>query len=155
VRKDEVSVRLNPAINNPDAILSLIVSGPKAFTDELQVDRATSPNLLLINDQAVYQAFRTVGPASESRYDVNPLNPRGIAFLRLERETDPDTVAFPDPWGRPYVLFMGLNPHTMFTHQNKADDAIHSVSNQIAFAFSRGPDGDRSTNYIYSAGVTP
>jgi len=157
VRKDDVSVRLNPAISDPGATLSLIVSGPKAFTDEL--DMGASPNLLFINDNAVYQALRTVGPASGSRYGVNPLNPKGISFLRLERETDPIEVGFPDPWKQPYVLFMGLNPRTVFTYEIKDSAgtviATHSVSNQIAFAFSRGPAGPNNTNYIYSAGVRP
>jgi type II secretory pathway pseudopilin PulG len=159
VRKDDVSVRLNPAISDPGAMLSLIVSGPKAFTDELWVDMGASPNLLFINDNAVYQALRTVGPASGSRYGVNPLNPKGISFLRLERETDPIEVGFPDPWKQPYVLFMGLNPRTVFTYEIKDSAgtviATHSVSNQIAFAFSRGPAGPNNTNYIYSAGVRP
>lgn len=159
VRKDDVSVRLNPAINNPGAMLHLIVSGPETFTDELQVDMGTSPNILKINDNAVYQAFRTIGPASGTRYGVNPLNPKGITFLRLETETDPNAVDYPDPWDQSYVLFMGLNPRTVFTYEIKdsagAVIATHSVSNQIAFAFSRGPAGPNNTNYLYSAGVRP
>ncbi len=157
-RKDNLSVKLNQKIGNPDAILHLIVCGPEEFTDDIEVE-ITDPNILKINDNAVYQAFCTVGPASGSDHPLNPLNPKGIPFLPLTNENDFERVDYPDPWGRPYRLVMGLHPRSVFTVKIKRDDTViyeKPVSNTVAFAFSIGPvTADRGDNYIYSAGVSP
>ena len=59
-------------------------------------------------------------------------------------------------WG---TIIAMSSPRTMFTHEIKDAGgnviARHSVSNQIAFAFSRGFPGLANTNLIYSAGVSP
>jgi len=116
-----------------------------------------------IDDNAVYQAFRRIGEKQGSAYGPNPLNPKGIHFLDLENEDDPQNVCFPDPWNtstdrRGYILIMGLNPKSSFTYTVTAEGSgtpSHTVTidNTIAFAFSYGPDGKSSTNHIYSAGV--
>jgi len=163
VRKDDFTVELNKYLPPDQPIHPVIVSRNGDTTVELDsdnsgiklayVDDATAPN-------AVYRALARVWQESppEKPRD-NPLNPRGIFFLDLQHENDINRVSYPDPWGRPYVLLMGLNPRTRFTHEikNGAGSVIarHSVSNQIAFAFSRGFPGPNNTNYIYSAGVSP
>jgi len=105
----------------------------------------------------LYQAFSTVGDSPSVPYPSNPLNPKAIPFLPLQNEHDHRTVDYRDPWNQSYVLIMGLNPHVVFTYELKdsvgAVIATHSVSNHIAFAFSRGSPADHGTNYIYSAGV--
>lgn len=154
---DDLSVRLNSRIDKPDGMLNLIVCGPEDFTTDIEVD-IDDPNILKITDNAVYQAFCTVGPATGSDRPLNPLNPKGIPFLQLFNEADFERVDYADPWGRPYRLVMGLHPRSTFTVRVKRDDTViysKPVSNTVAFAFSVGPDGARSTNYIYSAGVTP
>jgi len=117
------------------------------------VDGATAFN-------AVYQAFARVWQDTPSSTpELNPLNPRGIAFLNLHNEHDIHTVAYPDPWGRPYVLLMGLNPLTQFRYSYTIASANGTItyenviSNTICFAYSRGSATD--TNLIYSAGVQP
>ena len=105
---------------------------------------------------SVYRAFRRVGEKQGPTFKPNPLNPKGIHFIDLTDETDPDRVNFPDPWGRGYILFMGLNPNSTFTHTVNLPSGgtqVVLVKNTIAFAFSFGPDGESSTNYLYSAGV--
>jgi len=156
-RKDDLTVRLNTEIKKPDEMLNLIVCGPEDFTDDIEVD-IDDPNILKINDNAVYQAFCTVGPASGSDRPLNPLNPKGIPFLQLAHETDFERVDYADPWGRPYRLVMGLHPRSVFTVKVKRDGTViynKPVSNTVAFAFSVGPEADRGITYIYSAGVTP
>jgi len=157
-RKGDLEVRPNSKIDNQDAILHLIVCGPEEFTDDIEVE-ITNPNILRINDNAVYQAFCTVGPASGSDYPLNPLNPKGIPFLPLTNENDFERVDYPDPWGHPYRLVMGLNPRSVFTVKIKRDSTViyeKPISNTVAFAFSIGPTAaDRGVNYIYSAGVSP
>ena len=111
-----------------------------------------------IDENWAYQSFRRVGDKSGETFKTNPLNPKGIHFLDLANEGDPDRVGYPDPWGREYILIMGLNPRSTFTHTVTAEGGgtpshTVSVSNTIAFAFSFGPNGKQSTNYIYSAGV--
>lgn len=119
---------------------------------------ATGTAPVYMDENWAYQAFRRVGEKTGTAFQPNPLNPKGIHFLDLANEEAADQVNFPDPWGRQYILIMGLNPHTVFTHTVTAQGSSvpsHSVSvsNTIAFAFSYGPAGNLSTNYIYSAGV--
>ena len=121
---------------------------------------ATGTDPVYLDENWAYQAFRRVGDNSGNNFLPNPLNPRGIHFLDMVNEDDGNQVSFPDPWGRQYILIMGLNPHTVFTHtvtaQNSSEPSrTASISNNIAFAFSYGPGGNLSTNYIYSAGVMP
>lgn len=139
--------------------LSAIISRHEntAFTVTTQ-GGSTAP--VYIDENWAYQSFRRIGEKSGETYRTNPLNPKGIHFLDLANESDTEEVRYPDPWGREFILVMGLNPRSTFTHTVIAQNsgtAAHtvSVSNTIAFAFSYGPDGLQSTNYIYSAGVTP
>jgi len=120
----------------------------------------TGTEPVYIDQNWTYQAFRRVGDGSGNSFAYNPLNPKGIRFLDLAHESDAETVNFPDPWGRQYILVMGLNPRSTFTHTvtpSGGTSPSHkvSVSNTVAFAFSLGADGLQSTNYIYSAGVVP
>ncbi len=110
-----------------------------------------------IDENYAYRSFRQVGNKSGETYQSNPLNPKGIRFLDLTNEEDAETVSYPDPWGNEYILIMGLNPRSLFTHEITAQGKTYSVSvsNIIAFAFSFGAAGKNSTNYIYSAGVGP
>ena len=154
-RKDDLSVQLNNKIAKKDDMLHLIVCGPEDFTNDIKVD-IDDPNILKINDNAVYQAFCTVGPSSGSARPLNPLNPKGIPFLKLVNEADFERVDYADPWGRPYRLIMGLHPRSTFTVKVKRGSTViyeKPVSNTIAFAFSVGSVDPNSTNYIYSAGV--
>lgn len=111
-----------------------------------------------IDEEEVFRAFRRVGRKQGNTYLPNPLNPRGIAFLDLDGETDADRVSYRDPWGRSFVLMMGLNPRSTFTHTvsfpGGASQTVH-IKNNVAFAFSYGPEGSSSTNYLYSAGARP
>jgi hypothetical protein len=109
-----------------------------------------------LNENEVYQSFRQIGNKEGERFKSNPLNPKGIHFIDLAEENEPLRANFFDPWGRSYILFMGLNPHSTFTHTinfPNGGSQLVRVDNAIAFAFSYGQDGDRSTNYLYSAGV--
>ncbi len=124
----------------------------------MTVNTGTEPKYL--DENWAYQAFRRVGEKSGETFKANPLNPKGIHFLDLANEGDPESVGYPDPWGREYILIMGLNPRSTFTHTVTTEGTgtpayAVSVSNTIAFAFSFGPNGNQSTNYIYSAGVRP
>ena len=163
VRKDDFSVELYPDLPN-QPFHPVIVSRNGDTTVKLDPPDNTDTQLAYVDGSAapnaVYRAFARVWQESPTATPRdNPLNPRGIFFLDLQHENDINRVSYPDPWGRPYVLLMGLNPLTTFTHEIKNENgnviARHSVSNQIAFAFSRGFPGPNNTNYIYSAGVSP
>ncbi len=106
----------------------------------------------------LYQALNTIDPESAAGglYRPNPLNPRQIDFLDLKNATSLGSVGFPDPWGQEFIVFMGLNPRSRFTYTQTINGKPNyriSVSNCTAFAFSRGPDGDRSNRYIMTEGV--
>jgi type II secretory pathway pseudopilin PulG len=151
--KADDAVELRPAFKNlPADFVPAIISGPKSFTDSLQV--TVEP--VYLNENEVYQSFRQIGNKEGERFKSNPLNPKGIHFIDLAEENEPLRANFFDPWGRSYILFMGLNPHSTFTHTinfPNGGSQLVRVDNAIAFAFSYGQDGDRSTNYLYSAGV--
>lgn len=152
--KDDDTVELRDPFKNQTTIISVIVSGTNTFTDKLQINDAARP--VYLNKNEVYQAFRRIGSKQGSLFKPNPLNPKGIQFIDLENEDDPERVNRPDPWGRGYVLFMGLNPESTFRHTVTFPNGTSQetpVKNTIAFAFSFGPDGENSTNYLYSAGV--
>jgi len=111
-----------------------------------------------IDENWSYRAFCRVGEKSGETFKSNPLNPKGLHFLDLTNEGDPDRAGYPDPWGNEYILIMGLNPKSSFTYTVTAESGgtpSHSVTvdNTIAFAFSYGPEGRSGTNHIYSAGV--
>lgn len=119
---------------------------------------ATGTAPVYMDENWAFRAFRRVGEKTGNVFQPNPLNPKGLHFLDLANEDDAEHVNFPDPWGRQYILIMGLNPHAVFTHTVTAQGSSQpshsvSVSNAIAFAFSYGQDGNLSTNYIYSVGV--
>ena len=151
--KDDDTVELRAEFKNLTGFIPVIISGTNTFTDNIQTTGGT-PVALTKNE--VCQAFRRTGRKEGELFKPNPLNPKGILFLDLVNEEDPLTVSFPDPWGQGYILFMGLNPASSFTHTvTTQGGGAHSfrVDNTIAFAFSLGPDGMNSTNYLYSAGV--
>lgn len=88
----------------------------------------------------------------------NALNPQHIRFLDLLGEEDITRVSRPDPWGREYIVVMGLNPSTTFHQEFKKDSTTLytlTTSNLVAFAFSLGADTAKTNSYIFSAGVTP
>ena len=148
-----VALHLKPEAVN--GFIPVIVSGPKTFTDNI---KTTGSAPIPLHGNEVCQALsRLLKPAGGTiAFDPNPLNPKGIHFLDLEAEGDMEHVDFLDPWGRGYILFMGLNPASTFTHTvtfPNGGSQVMRVDNNIAFAFSFGPDGENSTNYIYSAGV--
>lgn len=150
------TVKLREEFAGEAGIIHLIASGPKTFTDNLKT--TDGARVVTLNTNEVCQAFSRVGEKQGTAHLPNPLNPKGIYFLDLAGEDVFQRVGYTDPWGRSYILFMGLNPRSIFTHTITAQGSgtpTHtvSVSNTIAFAFSLGPEGDRSTNYIYSAGV--
>ena len=166
------TVELNDAtpseVKSGEKTLPCIVYGHPDFLNDLKArdqDGNDISHLILKLDEddtdgrIIYQAFSTVGDSSSAPYPVNPLNPKGIRFLDLQNEGDRLRVDYRDPWDQSYILFMGLNPRGVFTYdiKNSADAVIatHSVSNQIAFAFSLGPREQDRKNLIYSAGVTP
>jgi prepilin-type N-terminal cleavage/methylation domain-containing protein len=135
--------------------IPVIISRPyeKTFT----VTSSSSAQPVYLDENEVYQSFSRLSKPSGGTvaFDPNPLNPKGLLFLDLEAEGDMNRVSFLDPWGRNYILFMGLNPNSTFTHTVTAGSTTYSIAvkNAIAFAFSFGPDGKNSTNYLYSAGV--
>jgi len=146
--------------NQPNQIIGVIVSGPREFTQNIQAQgNNTNLDILRLDTNEVYRAFSTVGYPEASGYGINLLNPKAIPFLELKEETDIELVNYPDPWGQPYRLVMGLNPKSVFiftvTQNNDPSVVIHrvAVSNVTAFAFSIGTGLRGNTNYIYSAGV--
>ncbi|MFA7172114.1 MAG: type II secretion system protein [Kiritimatiellia bacterium] len=111
-----------------------------------------------ITGNYLYRALNTIDPETKigPLYQPNPFNPKQIEFLGLDNRTNSDSVGYKDPWGNQFIVFMGLNPASTFTHEIKFDGApsfYMSVSNTTAFAFSRGPEANESRKYIYSAGV--
>jgi len=146
-----------------DQIVGVIVSGPREFTQNIKTLQSapgsSSLDILRLDSNQVYRAFSMVGYPQGGGYDINPLNPKAIPFLELKNEADIEIVNYPDPWGQPYRLIMGLNPKSRFeftvTAANNPNTILHyvAVSNVTAFAFSAGPGGRGNTNYIYSAGV--
>lgn len=166
--KVEFNDDTHPYVINNKELLPCIVYGHRDFLTDLkardQDGKDVSPLILKLYDddtdgRLIYRAFSTVGDSSSDPYPFNPLNPKGIRFLDLRNEGDRLRVDYRDPWDQSYVLFMGLNPRSVLTYEikNSADNVIvrHSVSNQIAFAFSLGPREQGKKNLIYSAGVTP
>ncbi len=157
VEKDTDTVKLGSDFTT-QAQVPVIIS--RYLNDSFTVN-ATGANPIYLkenNGNGVYRAFRRIGDKQGSTYKPNPLNPKGIHFIDLADEADPARVNFPDPWGNGYILFMGLNPRSTFTHTvtfPNGGSQVVRVDNTIAFAFSYGPDGRNSTNYIYSAGVVP
>jgi len=106
----------------------------------------------------LYQALNIIDPETQigNKYQPNPLNPRQIEFVDLENITDIDKIGFPDPWDQEFIVFMGLNPRSRYTYTQSVSGQPSyriSVSNCTAFAFSRGPDADRSGKFIMAAGA--
>ena len=150
------TVELREAFKNEDWISAII---SRYLNPDFNVSVSAGAEPKYLDENWAYQAFRRVGEKSGETFGPNPLNPKGIHFLDLKDESDPVRTSYPDPWGRQYILIMGLNPRSLFRHtvtvEGSGASYTVSVSNTVAFAFSFGPDGNRSTNYIYSAGVTP
>lgn len=157
---DEIHVRMNPSL--PDQQMHPVLisrNGDTSLTLNFTTD---NPDIQIAYvDQGEYSnaVFRAFARARQNNTTItpNPLNPKGIEFLSLEHEGDFERVTFNDPWGNPYVLFMGLNPNSTFTHDyqinynNVSRNYRTVVSNTICFAYSRGTVN--TPNYIYSAGV--
>ena len=116
-------------------------------------------NLPVYFDQnELYRALNTIDldNKNDELYLPNPLNPKQIDFIDLEGDQIASNTGFPDPWGQEFIVFMGLNPKSTFRQTINFDNGTSyriSVSNNIAFAFSRGPNSNLSTDYIFSAGV--
>ncbi|MDD2600337.1 MAG: type II secretion system protein [Kiritimatiellae bacterium] len=125
---------------------------------DFQVTTAHGSAPIYMDQNELYRALNTIDPDNKEGplYRPNPLNPKQIDFIDLEEKLNSETTRFQDPWGQEFIVFMGLNPRSTFTHTINISGG-HSyriaVSNNIAFAFSRGPNGNLSTNYIFSAGV--
>lgn len=153
--KNDETVELRPKFQGVNYI-PVIISRPGNTTFKVTTSGGADP--IYLDENEVYQAFRQIGSKEGSLYKPNPLNPKGINFIDLENETDRLQANLLDPWDRGYILFMGLNPKSTFTHTvtfPNGTTQVVPVKNTIAFAFSFGPDGAKSTNYIYSAGVKP
>lgn len=151
----------NPTLELHDAFKNsewtpVIIS--RYLNNDFEVTSSTGSQPVYFDRNELYQALSTIDPESKEGdiYRANPLNPRQIDFLDLENQTSRESASFSDPWGQEFIVFMGLNPRSLFRQtinfENGSSYRI-SVSNNIAFAFSRGPDGNLSTNYIFSAGV--
>jgi prepilin-type N-terminal cleavage/methylation domain-containing protein len=102
--------------------------------------------------------YRSLLPFDTRNTDnLNPLNPRRIRFIDLNNESHPTETSRPDPWGNQYIIVMGLTPSSSFvqnfTRNGGGVFQTLAVSNLTAFAISLGPDGQNSTNLIFSAGV--
>ncbi|MBP5321046.1 MAG: prepilin-type N-terminal cleavage/methylation domain-containing protein [Kiritimatiellae bacterium] len=142
-----------------NGLLPMIVSAPKSVSDELafKVDGDnTKVTPLTLNTNELYRALARIDRKQEGSRWLNLLNPKGIRFLPLKNEDEIDRVCFPDPWGNPYVVFMGLNPKSTFTHEVRFNGAVVGrtmISNVTAFAYSFGAEGANSTNYIYNTGI--
>lgn len=125
---------------------------------DFQVTTAQGGAPIYMDENELYRALNTIDPDHKegTLYRPNPLNPKQIDFIDLDDREQPLTTRFTDPWGQEFIVFMGLNPRSTFTHTINISNGRSyriAVSNNIAFAFSRGPDGNLSTNYIFSAGV--
>ena len=110
-----------------------------------------------ITDNTLYRSLLSFDAEKPDKKNLNPLNPRRIRFIELADEQDPSRVSLPDPWGNQYIVIMGLNPSTTFTHEfkNQSGAVIQrlSVSNLTAFALSLGADTVKTNSYLFSAGV--
>ena len=160
---------IHDSVRNQGQTLPRIIYANTAFFNKYQCwdgsgDDITHRVLKLHSDtglsdgRLLYQAFCTIGRVSAPIYPINPLNPKGIHFLDLKNEHDHRTVDYRDPWDQDYVLIMGLNPKAFDRYEipgYNGPTIWHTVSNQIAFAFSLGPPNKHGTNLIYSAGVSP
>lgn len=154
--KDDDTAELRPEFRGLSGFIPVIISGPQTFTSKIQ-SSGGSGDPIPLNENEVCQSFRRTGNKDGALFKPNPLNPKSIQFLELSDETEREKAGFADPWGRNYVLFMGLNPGSTFTRTVTIGTAAYtfSVKNTIAFAFSFGPDGESSTNLLFSAGAKP
>ena len=160
----KVNDELPETVRNGTDFCPLLISGPKDFVDKIESTTddekgGNNADIFKMYSNEVYRAMARVDLTQSGTRKTNPLNPKGIRFLDLERENEIDFVDYPDPWGNPYILFMGLRPHSTFTHTVKSSitggtSYEVTISNVTAFAFSLGAKGSGSTNYIYSAGAT-
>ena len=161
------TVSLAPVSGGGDFV-PLIAYGPSDTIDRLTVTDNNGNDIthlaIKLRDNAdadrrrLFQVFSTVGHSSAPPYpSVNFFNPKGIRFLDLKNEGDHEHLDYRDPWGQSYILFMGMNPRSLFRYDviGLRGTIRQAVSNQTAFAFSLGPLQHYGTNLIYSAGVDP
>ncbi len=108
-----------------------------------------------VTDNTLYRSLLPFDTRYAADNNRNPLNPQRLRFLDLKDEEDPLQVSLPDPWGNQYIVVMGLNPSTVFTHdfQTENGDVLQrlSVSNLTAFVLSYGAD---KKTLLFSAGIT-
>jgi len=154
------TLKLRPEFTGLDST-PVIISGFGNSTgdNEFDVDTNNGIDPVYLDDNYLYRALSTIDPEnmSGSLYLPNSLNPKQIEFIELDNQTDVESMGLQDPWGQQFIVFMGLNPRSRFTYTHSINGAANyriSVSNTIAFAFSRGPDGSQSSKYIMAAGVS-
>jgi prepilin-type N-terminal cleavage/methylation domain-containing protein len=110
-----------------------------------------------VKENTLYRSLLPFDARNSAANNRNPLNPQRIRFLDLKGESDITHVSLPDPWGHEYIVVMGLNPTTTFTHEFQREGAGTlyrlTTSNMVAFALSLGGDSTKTNSYIFSAGV--
>lgn len=123
--------------------------------DVKNMDGSSKGDASYVSGNTLYRSLLPFDTRYASDDNKNPLNPHRIHFLDLQGEKTPESVSLPDPWGNQYIVVMGLNPTTTFSHEFKTKDntviADISVSNLTAFALSYGAD---KKTLIFSAGVS-
>lgn len=119
------------------------------------LDGSVNGEASYVTDNTLYRSLLPSDRRNSADKNRNPLNPQGLRFIDLKGEDDPQHVSLPDPWGNQYIVVMGLNPSTVFTHdfKNQDGEVLHrlSISNLTAFALSYGSD---KRTLIFSAGIT-
>ncbi|MDA3923439.1 MAG: type II secretion system protein [Kiritimatiellae bacterium] len=158
----QLELRNDFELNNNEMIIPEIIShyGNDSFT-VTTTSNGGNVKTIYIKDNYLYRALNTIDPNPNTKngslYQANPLNPKQIEFLDLDNKTVLESTDFTDPWDNQFIVFMGLNPKTTYTHEMTFEIngpiSYMSVSNTTAFAFSIGPEANESRKYIYSAGV--
>ena len=121
-----------------------------------QGDATPGSQASYVTDNLLYRSLLPFDAKNTAQDNFNPLNPQRIRFIDLKGETDITHVSLPDPWGREYIVVMGLNPQTLFVADFQIEGASNyrlTTSNMVAFALSLGADSSKTNSYIFSAGV--
>ena len=153
-------LELRPEFQDLDSTPVIISRfGNSTGDNEFEVETNNGVDPVYLDQNYLYRALSTIDPENMSGdlYLPNSLNPKQIEFVDLDNQTDINSMGLQDPWGQEFIVFMGLNPRSRFTYTHSINGAANyriSVSNTIAFAFSRGPDGSQSSKYIMAAGVS-
>lgn len=152
-------VKIEPAPNRPAGAIDWpLVSNFSNVWFKVSVrsqDGSINGEASYVSDNTLYRSLLPFDRRYPSDNNRNPLNPQGFRFVDLKNEEDVRYVSMPDPWGNQYIVVMGLNPSTVFTHdfKNEGGETLSrlSVSNLTAFALSYGSD---KRTLIISAGIT-